>query len=300
MAEESKKRSPALLNLIRRVHDFVENTDLDKHRQSQDHFGNLLGSRKDVEYSEFLLGQLECEWIRVKRPHKDRPVILYCHGGGYATGSRFYARPLTSRLAAGTSMDVVCFDYRLAPEHPFPAAAEDVMAVWDYLMLRGYGASDVILAGDSAGGNLALTLVLRLRGMGRRLPGGIVLLSPWTDFTASGDSYAQKASRDPVLDGEYLSRMIGIYAGGRDLRDPLLSPLFADFSNFPPTCIQVGEEEILLDDSRSLYKAMTEAGVRARLEVYPGMWHVFQMSPFRAAGKALDRVAEFLFEEILA
>lgn len=298
-----------LMNLIKRVHGVVENTDIEKHRQSQDHFGALLGNSKDVLIEDVLIqksavtGMAEIsangihgEWTYVNRAHMKKYVILYCHGGGYSTGSSLYARTLTSKLAASTSMDVLSFDYRLAPEHPYPAATEDAMHVWNYLMLLGYGARDIIVAGDSAGGNLALSLTLKLKEEGRLLPRGLVLMSPWTDLTSSGKSHISKAKIDPVLNASYLDEMIHNYADGQELQNPLVSPLFGNYEGFPPTYIQVGSNEILLDDSVMLYKKLLKANVSVKLDLFKGMWHVFQMSPFKTAYEAMDKNAEFIYD----
>ena len=236
------------------------------------------------------------EWVGVNRAHMKKYVILHCHGGGYSTGSSLYARTLTSKLAATTSMDVFCFDYRLAPEHPYPAALEDAMKAWNYLMLLGYGARDVILTGDSAGGNLVLALTLKLQEQGRILPRGLVLMSPWTDLTSSGESFLEKAQLDPVLSREYIDRMTQAYAAGQNLTDPFISPLYGNFRGFPPAYIQVGENEILLSDALRLHQVFVEENVSVRLDVYPGMWHVFQMSPVKAAREAMDRNAEFIYD----
>lgn len=294
MRKESK-RNQSRMQLIRRVHGLVENTDIEKHRQSQDYIGSILGNTKDINYSELDVNGMYGEWVSVNRAHMKKYVILHCHGGGYSTGSSVYARTLTSKLAATTSMDVLCFDYRLAPEHPYPAATEDAMKAWNYLMLLGYGARDVIVTGDSAGGNLALSLVLKLKEEKRLLPRGIVLMSPWTDLTSSGSSFETRAQVDPVLTKEYIDRMIHAYAEGMDIQNPLISPLFGNFQGFPPTCIQVGENEILLSDSLRLYKAMCAAGVSVKLERFRGMWHVFQMTPFKTAYEAMDKNAEFIY-----
>lgn len=285
-----------LMQLIKRVHGLVENTDLEKHRQSQDQIGMLLGNTKEIEYNEINIDGMHGEWVSVNRAHMKKYVILHCHGGGYSTGSSLYARSLTSKLAASTSMDVLCFDYRLAPEYPYPAALEDAMKAWDYLMLLGYGARDVIITGDSAGGNLALVLVLKLKEQRRILPRGLILMSPWTDLTSSGKSFQTKADVDPVLDQEYLDNMIEAYTGGRDVKNPLISPLFGDFTGFPPTYIQVGENEILLSDSLRLHQALVDANVSVKMEHFPGMWHVFQMSPVKAAYEAMEKNAEFIFD----
>ena len=291
-----EKKNQNLMHLIKRMHGVVENTDIEKHRLSQDHFGALLGSNKDVLIQDVDIDGIHGEWICVNRAHMKKYVILYCHGGGYSTGSSIYARTLTTKLAMSTSMDVLSFDYRLAPEHPYPAATEDAMMVWDDLMLLGYGARDVILAGDSAGGNLALSLVLKLKQQRRLLPRGIILMSPWTDLTASGRSHKSRAEIDPVLDADYLREMIDNYAKGRELTDPLVSPLFGDFEGFPPVYIQVGDNEILLNDATMLHKAMLKAHVSAKIDIFKGMWHVFQMSPFKTAYEAMDKNAEFIYD----
>lgn len=290
------KRNQNLMQLIRRVHGIVENPDIEKHRQSQDHIGAILSNSKDIQYREIAIDGMYGEWVSVNRAHMKKYVILHCHGGGYSTGSSIYARTLTSKLAMSTSMDVLCFDYRLAPENPYPAALEDAMKVWDYLMLLGYGARDVILTGDSAGGNLALALVLKLKEEKRLLPRGISLMSPWTDLTSSGESFETKALVDPVLNKDYIDRMILAYAKDQDLKKPLISPLFGDFTGFPPTYIQVGENEILLSDSTRLHQAFVDVNVSVRMDIYPGMWHVFQMSPVKAARAAMDKNAEFIYD----
>lgn len=285
-----------MLQIIKRVHGLFENTDIEKHRQSQDYVGAILGKSKELCYREIMVDGICGEWVGVDKPHIEKFVILHCHGGGYSTGSSLYARTLTSKLALLTHMNVLCFDYRLAPEHPYPAALEDAVKVWDYLMLLGYGAKQVIVTGDSAGANLALALTHKLREEGRMLPGGLLLLSPWTDLTSSGKSFLDKAEEDPVLSPGYIYQMIEAYAGHQDVRSPLISPLFGKFEGFPPTYIQVGEHEILLDDATRLYKAMKKAGVSVKLDQFPGMWHVFQMSPFKTANEAMDRNAAFIYE----
>lgn len=292
----SEKKNQNLMNLIKKMHGAVENTDIEKHRQSQDHFGILLGNSKEVNVREIDIEDIHGEWITVNRAHMKKYIILYCHGGGYSTGSSIYARTLTTKLATSTSMDVLCFDYRLAPENPYPAATQDAMKVWNYLMLLGYGARDIIIAGDSAGGNLALSLVMRLKQEDRLLPRGLLLMSPWTDLTASGRSHVTRAEIDPVLNAAYLNEMIENYARGENLRDPFISPLFGDYKDFPPTYIQVGDNEILLNDATMLHKKMVKENVSVKMDIFKGMWHVFQMSPFKTAYEAMDKNAEFIYD----
>ena len=293
-AEEVRNQN--MMGLIRKVHGMIDNTDIEKHRLSQDHVGALLGNSRDMLIRSVKIQDMDGEWVSVNRAHMKKYVILYCHGGGYSTGSSLYARTLTTKLSASTSMDVLCFDYRLAPEHPYPAATEDAMKAWDYLMLLGYGARDVIIAGDSAGGNLALSLVLKLKEEERILPRGVLLMSPWTDLTSSGKTHQTRAELDPVLDAEYLERMIHNYVDGQDLEDPFISPLFGDFTGFPPTYIQAGNNEILLGDATMLQKKMVQANVSVKLDIFKGMWHVFQMSPLKTAYDAMEKNAEFIYE----
>ncbi len=320
------------INLIRKAHGLIENTDIEKHRHSQDQMGALFGNNREVEVTETTVGSMYAEWIRVDRPHSGKKIILYCHGGGYSTGSPLYARTLTTKLASLLSMDVFCFDYRLAPEHPYPAAVDDAQAAWDYLMLQGYGAKDIFVAGDSAGGNLALALGLRLKEQKRMLPAGFVLMSPWTDLTVSGKTHETKADVDPVLNQNYLNEMIDNYvpqakkvqgqetadlqaAGAEEgkpgakpvssnfeelfdteyLQNPEISPLFGDFTGFPPTYIQVGELEVLMSDSTMLQKKMSKDGVSVSLDTYKNMWHVFQMGPFKTAVEAIQKCGEFIY-----
>ena len=293
--EHKEKQNQNLMRAIKAVHSIVESNDIGKQRQSQKTIGMLYGKDKDIVFEDFEIDGMQAEWVRVDRPHMKKYVILYCHGGGYMTGDISYCRTLTTKLAKSTSMDVLSFNYRLAPEYPYPAALEDGLKAWDYLMYLGYGSRDIIIAGDSAGGNLALVLTLKLREQKRLLPRGIVGLSPWTDLTCSGHSHEKKKEVDPILSSQYLDKAIQSYAPGEDLTNPFISPLFADFTGFPTVYLQVGSNEILLDDTKMLHKKLVSANVSAKMDVYRGKWHVFQMSPFKEANDAMDKIAEFIF-----
>ena len=250
------------------------------------------------KWETFHLKEMACAWVKPDWPHDKRRVILYCHGGGYTSGNLGYSRPLASKLTNATGWETLCFEYRLAPEHPFPAAVDDARRAWDYLMYLGYGARDVVVAGDSAGGNLALVLCHQLKQAGRQLPGRLVLMSPWTDMTASGRSYTQRAAMDPTITLDYIHAVREVYAGGNELTSPLLSPLFGDFRGFPPTLVQVGSNEILYSDSLRLRERMQAAGVHCQLEVWEDMWHVFQMFPIRKAALAMEHIGQFLLDSI--
>lgn len=288
-----------LLRFIKLAHGMVENADLEKHRQSQNHIGELAGRVKDVSFRELEMDGVHCEWVSTARAHLRKPVILHCHGGGYSTGSSLYARTITAKLATYMAMEVLSFDYRLAPEHQFPAPLEDAMKVWDYLMLQGYGADEVIVTGDSAGGNLALALTLKLKEQGRMLPKGLILMSPWTDLTSSGESFVEKKDLDPVLSPAYIERMIKAYVSEEELKNPYVSPLCGNYEGFPPTYVQVGSNEILLSDAERLVMKMKAAGVRVKFDVFDGMWHVFQMAPIKVATEAYDKAVKFVIEDLM-
>ena len=296
MIEHNLETNPKMIKAIKRMHAVMETPDIEKQRAAQENFGGILSKSRELTYQNFELGGIPAEWSCVERSHMKKYVILYCHGGGYTSGSFRYARSITNKLASSTSMDVLSFDYRLAPENPYPASLEDAMKVWDHLMYHGYGARDIIIAGDSAGGNLALALTLKLKEQGRLLPRGLVLFSPWTDLTMSGKSHKEKAELDPILSAEYLQRCRESYAPEMELKNPLISPVFGDFTGFPPTYIQVGTNEILLSDSTKLQRQLQKYHVPVKMEYYPGMWHVFQMSPLKTAYNAMDQVAEFIFD----
>lgn len=276
--------------------DSMNAEDLERQRRGQELLGRLAAPRAGIECSRFELESMAAEWTRLRAPHGKNRVILYCHGGGYTSGNLGYSQVLASKLAFATGYDVLSFEYRLAPEHPYPAALLDAEKAWDSLMLHGFGAGDVVLAGDSAGGNLALVLTLKLRDAGRLLPRALVLMSPWTDMTMSGDSYRERVDIDPMLTPEYIEAVRLAYARGEDLRSPYLSPLFADLHGLPPTLIQVGSNEILYSDSEALGAKLLRSGVTCRFSVSPEMWHVFQMFPTRRSAEAMSGIGRFLLE----
>ncbi|MCI8539141.1 MAG: alpha/beta hydrolase [Oscillospiraceae bacterium] len=299
-AEENaeERRLQLVMKALKSIHAAVdlEAESLDRQRKGQELLGRLVAPMRGMDYEEFDLKGMKCAWVRPQRGYARRYAILYCHGGGYTSGNLGYSRILASKLAYVTGYPVLSFEYRLAPEHPYPAQLKDALKVWDHLMYLGYGARDVVVAGDSAGGNLALILTLMLKRQGRRLPRALALFSPWTDLTASDPCYQERAERDPMLTLEYIHSITRVYAGGRDLRLPLLSPLFGDLSGFPPVLIQVGGCEILNSDSVRLRDRLIEAQCPCRLEVWENLWHVFQMFPMREASEAMEHVGAFLLE----
>ena len=307
MAGETKKYSGDPLKLempmriLKALHSAtapgdMTSAELEKQRRSQELLGQLAAPMSGLSWEEFSLSGMKAAWMRLERPHRHARCVLYCHGGGYTSGNLGYSRVLASKLVRSTGLDTLSFEYRLAPEHPYPAALEDAFRAWDHLMYLGYGAKDVVLAGDSAGGNMALVLCLALRRAGRMLPGALLLMSPWTDMTASGASYSERAEADPILTNEYIQAVREAYAPGADYSRPEFSPLFGDFSAFPPALIQVGTHEILYSDSERLAERMKAAGCYCRLEVWENMWHVFQMAPAKKSAAAMESMAHFLLE----
>lgn len=289
----------AILAALRKVHNIASPAstapeDLKRQRLGQETLGRLLTPPIGFSWEPFEIEGIPAAWVRPEGGHDRSKMILYCHGGGYTSGTLGYARLLASRMALATGYEVLAFQYRLAPEHPYPEALEDARLVWEYLMFLGWGAREIILAGDSAGGNLALELALDLRDADRMLPWRLVLFSPWTDMTASGESYEACRDRDPLLTREYIEAVREAYAPGADWAQAAYSPLFADLRGLPPTLIQVGGREILRDDSTRLHQNLQTAGVPAVLQTWPEMWHVFQMFPLKAAGEAMDQMARHL------
>lgn len=296
-----QRRTSAVMGALKAIHsatspDSMDPGDLERQRKGQELLGRLVAPMLGMSWEPFDLQGMPAAWVRPERGHDKRHVILYCHGGGYTSGNLGYARILAAKLAGVTGYEVLAFEYRLAPEYTYPAPLEDAMKAWDYLMHLGYGARDVVVAGDSAGGNLALVLTMLLREAGRLLPRRLVLLSPWTDMTASGKSYQERRDDDPMITMDYIRAVRGVYAPGQDLSSPKLSPLFGDLKHFPPVLIQAGTNEILLSDSVRLRDRLVQAGVPCRLEVWPDMWHVFQMFPIKKASQAMNHIGQFLLE----
>ena len=231
--------------------------------------------------TSFDMGDFTMKMLSSKENPDLEHVILQLHGGGYMGSIRnayYVFAGLYNELSHG--MNVCCPDYRVAPENPYPAALEDAYSTYKWLMTRaGYKPGNIILAGDSAGGGLCMALTMYLRDHGEPLPGGIIAMSPWTDLTASGESYETNFDKDPLYGGTKESLIyINSYPGDHDKTDPYISPAFGSFKDFPPMLIQVGSNEMLLSDSEIVAAKARDEGVRLRLTVYEGMFHVFQMA----------------------
>lgn len=228
-------------------------------------------------------------------------TLLYLHGGSHVVGSPRTALGLTAGLVVRTGIPGISLDYRLAPEHPFPADVEDVVAAYRDLLDQGHAPETIAFAGDSAGGGLAITGALAARDAGLPVPAALVTFSPGLDATRSGQSYAARAEADPLLDRASLDRMSGFYVAGRDRRDPLLSPaVTADLTGLPPVLVQAGTNEMLLDDARGFALRASDADVDVILDITAKVPHVFQSFTglLDEAGEALDRAALFLRQRV--
>ena len=266
-------------------------------RARQERTSRFNRSPADVRYREVSINDVAGEWIEA--PVAGSGIILYLHGGAYALGSINVHREWIARLASATRTRALAINYRLAPEHPFPAALEDTLSTYHWLLDQGTDPAQIFIAGDSAGGGLALATLLSLRDASDPLPAGAICISPWTDLALSGVSIQSKANLDPILDPDSLRMYAAYYAGDRDLTSPLLSPLYADLTGLPPLLIQVGSDEILLDDARSLAGRALEAGVNVTLEVCDEMFHVFQLFSFLPETKmAVAQIAEFVVDSL--
>ena len=223
-------------------------------------------------------------------------VLMYFHGGGYCSGSIVSHRRMVTEAGRAARMRTLAVAYRLGPEHPFPAALEDAMTAWRFLRAQGVAADDIAVGGDSAGGNLTIGLINRLRAAGEEQPACAWLASPWTDLTMSGASLAAKDAVDPLIHKAYLEELASAYAGSADRRDPLVSPLFSDLRGFPPTFIQVGSAETLLDDATRFAASAGAADVPVTLQVWPHMIHAWMMWNAKLADgrKALEQGGAFM------
>jgi len=242
---------------------------------------------------------IPAEWI-VPDEASDQAVLLYLHGGGYCIGSINTHRGMVSHIAKTAKTRALLIDYRLAPEYPFPAAVEDSTATYKWLLSQGIVASDIIIAGDSAGGGLTVSTLVSLKEKGIPLPAAAVLISPWVDLAITGDSVISKAEIDPMVTKEGLIEMAEAYMDNTDPRTPLASPLYSDLVGLPPMLIHVGTSEILLDDANRLVDHARKAGIEVTLNVAEGMchvWHFFTIM-LPEALEAINEVAGFMREHL--
>ncbi|MGF1639022.1 MAG: alpha/beta hydrolase [Cyclobacteriaceae bacterium] len=268
-----------------------------------DHLRSLLESLTlvstlpwDVHFQEVDHGAFRSDWIMPSNVVRNR-ALLYLHGGGYVIGSPRTHRGLAGKIAKGIQANCLLPDYRKAPEFPFPYALSDAFVAYRFLIDTGYAASDIIVAGDSAGGGLSMALIYKIRDAGMTLPRAVVLLSPYVDLVNGSASRAHNALNDRFLDIFEMRRWAKLYAPDQDLFDPYISPIYGDMHNFPPMLIQASNSEVLIDDALGLFNKAREAGVNVQLQTWESLvhwWHMFGALP--EAKDAIGKIIDFLNE----
>lgn len=291
--------SSILQAAIRGFRPVLNNLSLEMERAGQDVLaaGGIKHLPENMVVAPVKIGNIPAEWFHTLQATEDEAVI-YFHGGAYMAGSLISNRPLAVDFAQATARNVLSFEYRLAPEHPYPAGLDDAMEVYRYVLGLGFLPRHIAFVGDSAGGGLELACALRAKQEGLALPGCIVALSPWTDLTMRGESFRKNADVDPLLIRTKLIRAMTYYAYGQSLTNPLISPLYGDFSGFPPTLIHVGTNEVLLSDSQNIAKAMRAQGVDVRLEEWEDMWHVWHVFDVPESREAMEHIADYILSHI--
>ena len=253
---------------------FVAGCSLEVTRKGQDKLGELMSAlhKREVLIRDHDFERFQGAWVMPKDERRSG-VVLYLHGGGYTCGSLDYAKGFAATLASECGVRVFCAAYRLAPENPYPAAVEDALTAFDYLLKKGYAPHQILLCGESAGGGLIYALSLKLKQLGRELPCGLIGISPWVDLTGSGASYETNRDNDPSLTQELLEFYAKCYT--QDPTAPLCSPVRGDLTGLPPSLLFAGGDEILLDDARTLHDRLKAAGCRSKLIIAPGRWHAY-------------------------
>ncbi len=283
------------LDAILRQGAFPADSDVSEQRRLLRELLSAQPLPADVTVAEAVLGDVRTAEITVDGI-EPRDVILYFHGGVYVIGDAFLAADLASQVGRRTNAKVISVDYRLAPEHPYPAAVDDALAAYEALLHNGTAPYDIAFAGESAGGGLAIATLVNARDHGLPLPAAAFVMSPYVDLTLAGATIETKREADPLLSPEALRARVGDYAAGHDASLALISPIFADLSGLPPLIIQAGTHEVLLDDAIRLARQAASADVEVTLDVTPRVPHVFQAYHpiLDEAAAALDRAGQFL------
>ncbi len=284
----------AIVNMLRsRIR--IDEPSLAELRAGFDALGAMFPVAPDVNVQPVNAGAVPAEWVVAPNASADR-TILYLHGGGYVIGSFATHRGLVARLSRAASARVLQIDYRLAPEHPHPAAVEDATTSYRWLLAAGAMPARTVIAGDSAGGGLTVATLVALRDARQPLPAAAVCMSPWIDLEALGESMTSKAAVDPIVQRDGLLRMAALYLHGANPRTPLAAPLHAGLAGLPPLLVQVGGAETLLDDAKRLVQQARAAGVDATLDVWNDMIHVWQLfAPMLREGQdAIERIGDFV------
>lgn len=285
--------SNLILRLMQRQLSGWHKGSIAKQRARQERSTRFFKAPGHVRCQKTSAAGISGEWITSQK--KSATVILYLHGGAYALGSINTHRELVSRLVTAAKCSALAINYRLAPQNPFPAALEDTLSAYRWLLAEGHDPALIVFAGDSAGGGLAMASMLALRDAGEPLPAGALCFSPWFDLTLSGATIDKNEKLDPILKGSILAVYASYYIGADRADNPYISPLYADLHGLPPIHLQSGANEVLLDDSTRFYEKAHKARVEISLRVWEDMFHVFQLIPFLPqASESLRLGAEFI------
>ncbi len=292
--------SPQLQSLIQTLRSRPGRGDvtIEEARAALEALSEIVKPAPDVQCEPVDVDGVPGEWIAASNAEAER-TVYYLHGGGYTIGSIKSHREMVSRISRATAARALLVEYRLAPENRFPAAVEDALTGYRWLISNGADPARTVIAGDSAGGGLTVATLVALRDAGDPLPAAAVCLSPWADMEGLGESMKTRADRDPWIEPDLILQGAEVYLGeGGDPRNPLASPLHADLTGLPPLLVQVGDSEVLLDDSTRLAERAKAAGVDVTLEVWDEMVHVFQAFAFMLpeGQQAIDRIGEFIRE----
>ncbi|MBV1930954.1 MAG: alpha/beta hydrolase [Porticoccaceae bacterium] len=269
---------------------------LDEIRDLFDEWGSITSEPADVEFHEATLAGVHGVWATPKGADKSR-VVICCHGGGFSVGSSYSHKKMYGHLAKAVGCPSFTLDYNRAPENPHPGIVEEAAAVYAQLLEQGFKPENIATTGDSAGGNLCTSMILCIREKGLPLPACCAPISPWYDMESKGSTLVSNADKDALVGGDLLENMIAAFVGENGSRqDPLANPLYADVKGFPPTLIQAGADEVLLDDSQRFYDMAKAAGVDIELDIFPEMQHVFQFMAGNApeADDAIAKIAAFM------
>jgi acetyl esterase/lipase len=288
----------AIIQLIR-SRSIREDTTIEETRAEFEMLATMFPVAADIKREPASANGVPGEWISAPNS-TDAATILYLHGGGYTIGSVNTHADMVSRICRASGARAFSLNYRLAPEHPYPAAVEDATKAYRWLLGQGIRPESIVISGDSAGGGLSLATLLALKAADDPLPGAAVLLSPWTDLLGTGDSLKTRADADPMINPELIVQGATQYHGSTPASDPLVSPLYGDYHGLPPMLIQVGDAEVLLDDSTRVAEKAKAAGVDVTIEVWDEMIHVFQIfAPTLPEGRqAIDRIGEFVKQHV--
>jgi monoterpene epsilon-lactone hydrolase len=291
----SEQQLQAIVEMLRSQPVVNPNASVEEARAGFEQVASMFPVDADIKREAVSAGGIKAEWVSAPDADAGR-AVLYLHGGGYVIGSINTHRSLAARLSRASGARVLVIDYRLAPEHPHPAAVDDAVAAYRWMLAQGLKPARITVAGDSAGGGLTVATLLAIRDAKLPLPGAGACLSPWVDLEGIGESMTTKAGVDPIVQKTGLLQMAAAYLGGKAPRTPLAAPLYADLSGLPPLLIQVGTAETLLDDASRLAERARKAGVTVSYEPWESMIHVWHLfAPMLDEGQqAIDRIGEFV------